>query len=299
MLESIYKVFVPAGLMVLMFGMGMQLVAADWARVVKYPLAVVVGLVGQFILLPAVAFLLVYSLSLPLAVAAGVVILAACPGGVVSNSISFLARGDIPLSVTLTAISSFLALLSVPLIVDIGLEFVQRGNSGVEEAGIVTLPLAATIKQMLLLVFMPLTIGMIVRRFASNFARRSDRWMRAAGVFVLLFLLIGSVAMEFRFFVDNLQSLWPVLLLLNLATLIGGYLLAMLARLDSRQRRTVAIEVGVQNVALGVMVAMNILQRPQWAVVPSVYSIVMMVTAFALILISTRSAAAPPATGPQ
>ncbi|HMB59974.1 MAG TPA: bile acid:sodium symporter, partial [Xanthomonadales bacterium] len=124
MIETIYKVFVPAGLILLMFGMGLQLTRRDWLRLVRLPRAVLAGLLGQFILLPAVAFLMVYFLSLPLAVAAGIVILAACPGGVVSNSISFLARADIALSVTLTAVSSVLALLTVPLIVSFGLEIV-------------------------------------------------------------------------------------------------------------------------------------------------------------------------------
>jgi bile acid:Na+ symporter, BASS family len=288
MLESIYKVFVPSGLILLMLGMGMQLVPEDWKRVMRYPRAVLLGLLGQFVLLPAIAFGLIYSLSLPLAVSAGILILAVCPGGVVSNTVSFLARADIPLSVTLTAISSILALVTVPLILHFGLDIIQSTGEAVVAADRVVLPIGGTVKQLLVLVFLPLITGMLVRRYASNFALRSDPWMRAAGVLVLVVLLVGSVAMEFDFFMQNLSRLWFVLLVLNLATLLGGYALALVFGMDGVRRRTIAIEVGIQNVALGAMVALNILQQPEWAVVPSVYSLVMMSTAFVVMFIGSR-----------
>ena len=107
---------------------------------------------------------------------------------------------------------------------------------------------------------------------------------------VLLVLLVGSVALEYDFFKQNLESLWPVLLLFNLAALSGGYLLARALGIGRVQKLTITIEVGVQNVALGAMLALNILQRSEWAVVPSVYGIFMMSTAFALILLGNRLA---------
>ncbi len=283
MIETIYKVFVPSGLMLLMFGMGLQLEKDNWLRLARHPLAVLAGLTGQFILLPAIAFLLVWVLSLPLAVSAGVIILAACPGGVVSNSISFLARADIALSVSLTAVSSVVALLTIPIVVGLGLNLVQQGIGEAASTDAIHLPLGATVKQLLLVVLLPLSAGMLLRRFAEGFAQRSDQWFRLGSILILLILLVGAVGLEFDFFVQNFQALWPVLLALNLATMLGGYLLARLVRLGVQQQRTLAIEVGVQNVALGVMIALNILQRPEWIVAPSVYSIVMMLTAFVLI----------------
>lgn len=282
-IESIYRVFVPTGLIVLMFGMGLQLVKDDWLRLGQYPLAVLAGLLGQFVLLPAIAFLLIYVLSLPTAVSAGLIILAACPGGVVSNSISFLARADIALSVTLTAISSLLALITIPLIVGFGLAIIDRGLPESANTVSIQIPLAATIKQLMIVVLLPLTAGMLVRRFAEGFARHSEPWFRAGNVLVLVILMVGAIGMQFDFFKQNFQALWPVLLTLNLTTMLGGYLLARLMLLGRIQRRTIAIEVGVQNVALGVLVALNILQRPEWIVVPSVYSIVMLLTSFVLI----------------
>lgn len=279
MIETIYKVFVPSGLMLMMFGMGLQLVVGDWLRVLRYPRAVVVGLVGQFIALPLIALGLVYILPLPLAISAGIIIVAACPGGITSNSVSFLARGDVALSVTLTAISSLLALVTLPLLLTFGLELLQQGIEGET----VKLPVGTTIKQLLMLVFLPLVAGMVVRHFAEGFALRSDRWVRIGGILVLLFLLVGAVALEFDFFMGNFMKLWPVLFALNLLSAAAGYWLAYLARLDVTQRRTIAIEVGVQNVALGAMIALNILHRQDWMVVSSVYSVVMSLSSFAFI----------------
>ncbi|MFA5630659.1 MAG: bile acid:sodium symporter family protein [Porticoccaceae bacterium] len=278
MIETIYKVIVPTGLMLMMFGMGLQLVVDDWLRVVRYPRAVVVGMVGQFIALPLIAVALVYFLPLPLAISAGLIILAVCPGGITSNSVSFLARGDLALSVTLTAISSLLALITIPLFLSFGLALVQDGA-----VDAVVLPIGSTVKQLLVLVFVPLVLGMVVRHYAPGFAVRSDPWVRAGGVALLLTLLVGAVALEYDFFIGNLKKLWPVLFALNIASMAAGYLLARLARLDGTQCRTICIEVGIQNVALGAMIAMTILKRPDWMVVSSVYSVVMSVTSFVFI----------------
>ena len=274
--------------MLLMFGMGLQLAPVDWARLSKVPGRVLVGLFGQFVVLPAIAIALVYILSLPLAIAAGILILAVCPGGVVSNSVAFLARADVALSVTLTAISSLLALLTVPLVLDLGLEFIQRGEDLAREGGRIELPFWGTLRQLLVLVFVPMLVGMAARALAPQFALRADRWMRIFGVVVLIVLLFGSFAIEFEFFIQNLSEIWTVLLALNLATLAGGYALAWALRMDRIRRHTIAIEVGIQNVALGVLIAVNLLQQPEWAVVPSVYGLVMMGTAFVLIYLGAR-----------
>ena len=278
MIETIYKVFVPTGLMLMMFGMGLQLVVEDWLRVARYPRAVVIGMVGQFVALPAIALALVYFLPLPLAISAGLIILAVCPGGITSNSVSFLARGDLALSVTLTAISSLLALITIPLFLTYGLALVQEGA-----VDAVVLPIGSTIKQLLMLVFVPLVLGMVVRHYAPRFAVRSDPWVRAGGIILLVTLLVGAVALEYDFFIGNLKKLWPVLFALNIASMAAGYLLARWGKLDGTQCRTISIEVGIQNVALGAMIALNILERQDWMVVPSVYSVVMSVTSFVFI----------------
>lgn len=269
--------------MVLMFGMGLQLVGMDWLRLVRFPRAVLVGLIGQFVLLPGLAYLIVLAFSLPLAVAAGIVILAACPGGIGSNSICLLIRADIALSVTLTAVSSVLALVTVPLIVGLGLGIVYLNSGSIIDANEIRLPLEATVRQLLLVMVLPLSVGMLVRKYAKHWALRSEQWFRYGNLAVLLVLLLGAIAVGFDFLLKNFTVLMSVTLALNLGSLLGGYLLARASGLEPRQRYTVAIESGIQNAGVGLLIALNLLNRPDWVVVPAVYSLVMMCTAFALI----------------
>ncbi|HLF30930.1 MAG TPA: bile acid:sodium symporter family protein [Xanthomonadales bacterium] len=283
MIESIFRVFVPIALTLLMFGLGLQLVGGDFLRLARYPKAVLAGLLGQIVLLPAIAYLLVNFLSLPLAISAGIVILAACPGGVASSSICFLARADVALSVTLTALSTVLAPVFAPIIVGLGLDIIQLGTPEVSRMDVIALPLVATFGQLLLVMVLPLSVGMIVRRYTERLALRSDRWVRIGNVIVLLVLLLGAFAVGFDFLLKNFQVLGPVLLALNLASMLGGYLLARAFGLAAIQRQTIAIELSIHNVGLGLLIALNLLQQPEWIVAPSVYSIVMMLTAFALI----------------
>lgn len=282
-IESVLSIYVPIALMVLMFGMGLQLVGMDWARLLRSPKAVWVGLIGQFMLMPFIAFSLVLFLSLPVELAAGIVILAACPGGIGSNSISLLVGADIALSVTLTALSSVLALLTVPIIVGLGLVLINFETESISQANEIRLPLATTIKQLLLVMVLPLSAGMVVRRYARRFAQNSERWFRFGNLLVLLVLLLGAFAVGLDFLLDNFIVLVSVALVLNLGSLLGGFLLARIVGLASRQRLTIAIETGIQNVGVGMLIALNVLHKPDWIVVPGVYSIVMMLTSFTLI----------------
>jgi len=283
MIETFLRVFVPVVLTVLMFGMGLQLVVDDFLRLARFPKAVFVGLLGQIILLPSIAYLLVHFLPLPLAISAGIVILAACPGGVASNSFSFLAGADVALAVTLTAMSSVLALATMPLIVGLGLNIIQLTASEVAQTEAIGLPLAATVRQLFLVVVLPLSAGMLVRRFAERLAQRSGQWFRIANVAGLLVLLAGAFTVGFDFLLGNFKLLLPLLLGLNLAFMLGGFLLARSFGLPAKQRQTITIELGVHNVGLGMLLALNVMQQPQWIVVPSVYSILMMLSAFAFI----------------
>ncbi len=266
-----------------MFGMGLQLTGSDFLRLARFPKAVFAGLLAQIILLPSIAFLLVHFLSLPLEISAGIVILAACPGGVASNSFSFLARADVALSVTLTALSSVLALVTVPIIVGMGLDIIQPGATEISHSGAIQLPLGPTVQQLLVIVVLPLSAGMFVRRFAERLALNAARWLTIGNLVVLAILLLGAFTVGFDFLLNNFKVILPVLLALNLTSMLGGYLLARSFGLVTSQRLTIVIDTGIQNVGLGMLVALNLLRQPDWIVAPAVYSIVMMLSAFALI----------------
>jgi len=283
MTAGFLSIYIPVVLTVLMFGMGLQLVASDFLRLARFPKAVLVGVVGQIVVLPSIAWLMVYFLPLPLAVSAGIVILAACPGGIASNSLSFLANADVALSVTLTAISSLLALVTLPILVGLGLDIIQLGMSEANHADAIRLPLGDTIAQLVLVLALPLSAGMIVRRYAERLAVRSDRWFRMVNLAGLLVLLTGAFIVGMDFLLANFQVLLPVLLGLNLASMLGGYLLARTFGLAMDQRLTITIELGIHNVGIGALVVLNLLHQPDWIVVPSVYSILMMLTGFAFV----------------
>jgi len=283
LIETFLRVVLPIALVVLMFGMGLQLTGSDFLRLARFPRAVIAGLVAQIILLPCIAFTLVQFLSLPQAIAAGIVILAGCPGGVASNSFSFLARADVALSVALTALSSVFALVSLPIIVGMGLNIVQAGTAEISHHALVRLPLGATVQQLFVVILLPLSAGMIVRRFAEHLAVKSARWLTFGNLFVLLVLLVGAFTVGFDYLMKNFRVILPVLLAFNLVSMLVGYLFAQSLGLVARQRLTIALDTGIQNVGLGLLVALNLLQQPDWMVAPAVYSIVMMLSAFALI----------------
>jgi BASS family bile acid:Na+ symporter len=283
MVETYLKVVLPIALVVMMFGMGLQLTGGDFSRLARFPKAALAGLLAQLILLPSIAFLLVHFLSLPLAISAGIVILASCPGGVASNAYAFLARADVALSVTLTALSSVIALVSVPLIVTMGLEIIQLSTAEVSHRGAIALPLRATFQQLFTVILLPLSAGMFVRRFAERIALNAARWMTFVSMVVLVVLLTGAFIVGFDFLMNNFALILPVLLALNLASMLGGYFLARVFGLVTSQRLTITIDTGIHNVGVGILLALNVLQQPDWIVAPAVYSIVMMLSAFALI----------------
>jgi bile acid:Na+ symporter, BASS family len=283
MVEAFLKVVLPLALVVMMFGMGLQLRGGDFLRLARFPKAVLAGMLTQLVLLPSIAFLLVHFLSLPLAISAGIVILAACPGGVASNAFSFLARADVALSVTLTALSSVVALVSLPLIVAVGLEIIQLGSAEISHQDAIELPLRPTVQQLLIVILLPLSAGMLVRRFAERLALNAARWVAVVSMVVLVVLLAGAFIVGLDFLVKNFALILPVLLALNLASMLGAYLLAQAFGLVTPQRLTITIDTGIHNVGLGILVALNVLQQPDWIVAPSVYAILMMLSTFALI----------------
>ena len=165
--ELISKVFLPVSLAIIMLGMGMGLMPSDFTRIVKYPKAILVGLTNQFILLPIIGFSLAVSFDLNPTMAVGLIILASCPGGVVSNLITQLCKGNIALSVTLTAIAIVLSIITIPFILSFALEYF-----GKETDLIINLPILDTIVQIMIIVVIPISTGMLILRLKPHFAKR-------------------------------------------------------------------------------------------------------------------------------
>ena len=263
------NVVLPASLFIIMIGMGLSLQVEDFARIVRYPKAVSLGLINQLVLLPLIGLGLCYVFDLPPMLAVGMLLLASCPGGATSNLISYVAKGDIALSVTLTAISSTITVFTIPLWVSWGLEFFLGESRPIE------LPILQTMGQIFGITALPVSIGMLVRARNLSFAERMERPMRIASTVIFVLILAGIVVSEWQTLIDALPILGPSTFTLNLLTMGLGWLLAKWFGLNLAQSITIAIESGIQNGTLAIVIASSILFMPELSLAAAIYSIAM------------------------
>ncbi|MEO1613829.1 MAG: bile acid:sodium symporter family protein [Pseudomonadota bacterium] len=266
-------VFLPLSLAFIMFSLGLGLTIADFTRVVRVSKAFAIGAVAQIALLPAVAYLLLQVFSLPPELALGVMILSFCPGGVTSNILTKLANGAVALSVTLTAVVSLVSVVTVPLLVD---------WSATEFMGLATpdVDIGALAIAMFAITAVPVAIGVAIRHFATGFADAAEVWVSRLANVLFVVIVIGALATNWALFMENLAVLGPVLILMNVALLALGVLMAKLGGLDARESTAISLEVGVQNATLGITVGGLIAAEaagvlPAYALPAGVYGITM------------------------
>ncbi|MGW9685440.1 bile acid:sodium symporter family protein [Flagellimonas sp. 2504JD1-5] len=273
------KVALPLSLAIIMLGMGMTLIPADFARIVKYPKGVLLGLTNQLIFLPLIGFLLAWAFDLDPTMAVGIMILAACPGGPTSNLITLVSKGNIALSVTLTAIASFVSILTIPFIISYAL---NHFGSGSETA--IKLPILDTILQIMVITVIPISIGMIIRRFKPDFAHKMEKPMRIASTVIFILIFIAVIAANFKLLGEAMKKVGPVTLLLNLATMSLGYFSAKLLRLNLKEAISITVESGIQNGTLAFVIATTILNNIEMGIPTGAYSIWMFATGGILML---------------
>lgn len=267
------KVFLPLSLAIIMLGMGMTLVPADFTRIVRFPKAALIGLTNQLILLPVIGFLLAIAFQLEPAMAVGVMILAVCPGGPTSNLITQVCKGNIALSVTLTAIASFASILTIPFILSYALDYF---GSGTEVA--IKLPILDTILQIMVITVIPISIGMIIRKYKTTFANRMEKPMRIASTVIFILVFIAVVAANFSAIGDAMKRVGIVTLILNVVTMGLGYFMARLFRENLKNAISISIESGIQNGTLGLVIATTILNSTEMSIPTVAYAIWMFVT---------------------
>ncbi len=272
----------PLALAFIMIGMGLSLSVSDFKRIFIYPKAVVLGLICQLVLLPAIGFGLVNAFDLTGALAVGVMIIAAVPGGATSNLISHLAKGDTALSISLTAVSSLLTVITIPLIVNYSI--VHFG-----EEGSVLLPLGRTIAQIFVITLIPVSIGMFIKWKRPSISQKADRPVRILSGVFLAAIIVAAVVKERENLVEYFILTGPVMLTLNVGMLIMGYVLAKFFILPFRQRVTIAIETGIQNGTLGIFVAATLLKDSTMTIPSAIYSLIMFITAGVVIYLATRA----------
>jgi bile acid:Na+ symporter, BASS family len=281
----------PLALAVIMLGMGLNLVPNDFRRIWLNPKPVTVGLVNQLVLLPVMAFLLLLLFSLKLELAVGVMLLAACPGGPTSNLITHLAKGDIALSVSLTAITTVVSMFTIPLIVNFSiLQFMPAGEA-------VSLPLAGTIFKLLLIAIIPISLGMLIRNYSFSLAQKTDKPVRIMSAVFFVLIIAGAIIKEREHLVEYFILAGPATLSLNVLTLLLGYYSSKIFNLNHKQRVTVSIESGIQNGTLAITIAASMLQNTAMTIPPAIYSLLMFFSAGIVIAIALKKkGAAKPAT---
>lgn len=266
-------IVLPLSLIIIMIGMGMTLTIDDFKRVVVYPKAAIIGLFNQIIMLPIIGFLLISFIELDPILAVGVMIIVACPGGVTSNLITHVAKGDIALSVTLTAISSFITIITIPLILSYSILYFMS-DSSVK----VALPVVDTILKVMVITVIPISIGMLIRYFKTDFANRMEVPMRRASTVIFILVVLGIIIANKDSLLSSLQKVGLLTLILNVLTIGLGYASAKLFKLNTKQSISIMIENGIQNGTLAIVIATTILLQPEMSIPAAVYSLSMFLT---------------------
>lgn len=274
------NLLLPLALGIIMLGLGMGLTLDDFRRVARYPRAVLTGLILQVLILPAVAFALALAFGLPPELAVGLMLLAASPGGATANIYSHLARGDVALNITLTAINSLLCLLTLPLILNLSLEYFLGAGQYVP-------PPVRKVIEVAVIIVLPVVIGMAVRARAPGFAAaRVEKPLRLLSVLVLALLVAGAVVQERDTLVEFFAVVGLACLSFNLISMGVGYAAPIALKLPRRQAIAIAMEIGIHNGTLAIFIALNVLGNTRISVPAAVYSLLMFATAavFAFVL---------------
>ena len=262
----------PLALGVIMFGLGLGLSPDDFKRVARYPRAVLVGLFLQTGVLPWAALALALLFRLPPELAVGLMLLAASPGGATANIYSHLARGDVALNITLTAINSVLCLLTLPVILDLSLEFFLGAGQYVP-------PPVRKIVEVAVIILLPVALGMAIRGFAPQFAARMEKPIRLLSVLVLALLIVAAVAQAWSTLVAWFAVVGLACLLFNLISMGAGYAAPLAIRLPRKQAVAIAMEIGIHNGTLAIFIALNVLGNAAMSIPAAVYSLMMFFTA--------------------
>ncbi|MEO0378970.1 MAG: bile acid:sodium symporter family protein [Pseudomonadota bacterium] len=247
-MEILINVVLPLSLAIIMLSLGIGLTVGDFARVLRAPKAFGIGALSQVVLLPLVGFAIISLFNLPPAIAVGFMLLAFCPGGVTSNILSKLARGDVALSVSLTAVISLLSLLTVPMLAAWSVAHFMGDTA--PAVSVTSLTIAV-----FLITTLPVVIGVTVRHFAPTLAARIEPVLSILATILFIVIVLAALAGNWDVFITNLPSLGPALILFNVVLLLMGLGLAWLAALNWQQAKTVSVESGIQNGTLGIALA--------------------------------------------
>lgn len=277
-MEIVTKI-APGCLALIMLGLGMGLTIQDFTRVVKQPKDFVVGFICQLILLPIIAFFLIKILNTPTELALGIMIIAAAPGGVTSNVLTKFAKGDVALSVSLTAIISLISIISVPFIIFKSADLLQityMNNS---------ISMSSISLKMFFVVTLPVIIGMLIKKYATEFINSQTRLIQRISIILFIIVFMAIWIEEWDNILSFISRAGTIALTLNVTMMLVGYYVAKLFATGDAQRRCIALECGLQNGTLAVFVSTQLFDEMIYMVPTAAYALIMFVTSLLFVFV--------------
>ena len=265
-------VLLPLALAIIMMGLGLSLTIDDFKRVVVYPKAVFIGLICQMLVLPTICFYIAKSFGLAPELAVGLMLLSAAPGGPTANLYSHIAKGDVALNVSLTAINSIVSLFTIPLIVNFAIaNFLQTDQ-------VVPMQFKKVI-EVCIMVILPVSIGMLLRSKASKLAAQLEKPVKIASAIFLVLIIILTVLKERKHIGQDFQQVGMAALVLNILSMGIGYFIPRLFNLGKKQAIAIGMEIGIHNGTLAIYIALSVIGNSIMSIPPVIYSLIMFFTA--------------------
>ena len=282
-MNIVTDVILPLALAFIMFVLGLGLTGSDFLRVVKQPRDFFVGAFSQIILLPIIAFILVKIWPIAPELAIGVMIIAAAPGGVTSNLLTSLAKGDVALSISLTAIISLLCVITIPFIVltSVGL----LNDSSITQ----DISLFSMSRDMFLIVTVPVILGMLIRSFASGAALKFEPIAKKISIVLFVLVLLGAIAAERENVISYFAQAGLITFVLNVVMMIVAYCVAKLLASGMKQKKCITIECGLQNGTLAIFVATSIFGGGMYVIPAATYSLIMFATSLIFVYLVRKT----------
>ena len=276
-MNAITDIFLPLALAFIMFALGLGLTSADFLRVAKQPRDFFVGAFSQIILLPIIAFLLVKIWQLSPELAIGVMIIAAAPGGVTSNLLTSFAKGDVALSISLTAIISLLCVITIPFIIFTSAKLLNNLNM------IQDISLLKISRDMFLIVTVPVILGMLVKKFTPTISLKFEPVAKKISIILFVLVLAGAIAAERENVVSYFAQAGLITLALNIIMMIVAFYVAHLLASGKEQKKCITIECGLQNGTLAIFVATSIFGGGIYVIPAATYSLIMFATSLVFV----------------
>ena len=281
-MNYITDVILPLALAFIMFTLGLGLSLADFMQIIKNPKNFFIGLISQLFFLPIVAIAITMIWSLPTEIAIGLILIAAAPGGVTSNILTSFAKGDVALSISLTAVMSLLSVISIPIVLGISLGLISDQSLG-------SISLSSIAISMFLIVTLPVLLGMIFRATLSYLTKIIEKWAKTISTLLFVLVLLGAILAERENIINYFAQTGLVVLVLNLAMMVLAYYWAKVFGTGKAQQKAIAIECGLQNGTLAIFVGTSVFGGGLYIIPAATYSLVMYLTSLIFIFIFRKN----------